>query len=65
MAKQDMDCKYCGKENPEQKCVLFGPPDTKDPAFGFSLGGDSKAGIKAGTMCCLECWTKKGGYKLN
>ena len=58
-----MDCKVCGKENMEQKCVLFGPPDFKDPAYGFTIGGDPKLGFKAGTMVCAECW-KKAEEKL-
>lgn len=53
-----MDCEYCGKENTEQKCVIFGAPDFKDPAFGFTIGGKKEWGIKAGTMCCAECWKK-------
>lgn len=58
MKPGEMDCKYCGKENTEQKCVIFGPPDKKDPAYGFTLGGSKVLGLKAGTMCCLGCWEK-------
>lgn len=58
MKPNQMDCTYCGKENLEQKCVIFGPPDKSDPAFGFTMGGSPKLGLKAGVMCCLECWEK-------
>lgn len=51
--KQDMDCKYCGKENLEQKCAIFGPPTEECP---FSLSG-----LKAGKMACLECYQKAKG----
>lgn len=53
-----MDCVYCGKENTEQKCVIFGAPDKKDPSYGFSIGGLKGTTIKAGTCACLGCWEK-------
>lgn len=54
--KQDMDCKYCGKKNEKQMCVIFGPPEPNCP---FSLSG-----IVPGKMCCLECYEKSKAAKV-
>lgn len=46
--KQEMNCQYCGKQNPDMSCVLIGAP-TPDCPFSLSAA-------QPGKMICLNCY---------